>query len=214
VVGIVASKLAERHDRPTVLISTRDNPGKGSARSVAGFDLYSSLQRCRHLLEAFGGHSYAAGLSIREERIASLRHTINLVGRPGGRALGERPVLDVDARVSFDQLRSPFLKELRRLMPFGNTNPSPVFITERVYLGKSPRVVGNNHLRLSISQKPFVLPAIGFNLGDLAANFCRDLSFNVAYALDLDPSPRATGHQLRLCDVQFPYSFEPACEAF
>jgi single-stranded-DNA-specific exonuclease len=214
VVGIVASKLAERHDRPTVLISTKDDPGKGSARSVPGFDLYSSLQRCSHLLESFGGHSYAAGLSIREERIGSLRTAINLVGRPGGRAQGERPVLDVDARVAFDQLRSPFLKELRLLMPFGNTNPPPTFITEGVYIGKSPRVVGNNHLRLSLSQKPFVLQAIGFNLGDLAADFCRDLSFNVAYSLDLDPSPRADRHQLRLRDVQFPYSFEPACEAF
>jgi single-stranded-DNA-specific exonuclease len=214
VIGIVASKLAERHDRPTVLISTKDDPGKGSARSVPGFDLYSSLQRCRHLLESFGGHSYAAGLSIRKDRIGSLRHSLNLVGRPEGRALGERPVLDVDARVAFDKLRSPFLKELRRLMPFGNTNPPPTFITEGVYLGKSPRVVGNNHLRLSLSQKPFVLQAIGFNLGNLASSFCRDLSFNVAYSLDLDPSPRANGHQLSLCDVQFPYSFEPPCEAF
>jgi len=214
VVGIVASKLAEQHDRPSILISTCADPGKGSARSVPGFDLFSCLQRCRHLLESFGGHSYAAGLSIREERIDALRQMLNLSERPEGRAKGDRPVLDIDATIAFDRLRSPFLRELRLLMPFGNTNPPPTFITEGVLLGKSPRVVGNNHLRLTLSQKPLIKQAIGFSMGDLAASFCRGLSFNVAYSLDLDPSPHAGGHQLRLCDIQFPYSFEPPCESF
>jgi single-stranded-DNA-specific exonuclease len=212
VIGIVASKLAEQHDRPSILISTSAEPGKGSARSVPGFDLYSCLQRCRHLLESFGGHSYAAGLSIRGEKIVALRTILNRCERPDGRATGERPILEVDARIAFHNLRAPLLKELRRLMPFGNTNPAPKFITEGVLLAKSPRVVGNNHLRLSLAQKPFVKQAIGFNMGDLAADFCGGLSFNIAYSLDLDPSPRAEGHQLRLCDVQFPYSFEPAHE--
>jgi len=214
VIGIVASKLAEQHDRPSILISTSTDPGKGSARSVPGFDLYSCLHRCRHLLESFGGHSYAAGLSIRSEKIPALRAMLNQCERPDGRATGERPVLQVDARISFDNLRSPLLKELRLLMPFGNTNPAPTFITEGVLIAKSPRVVGNNHLRLSLAQKPFVKQAIGFNMGGLAADFCGGLTFNIAYSLDLDPSPRAGDHQLRLCDVQFPYSFEPAHEIF
>ena len=135
---------------------------------------------------------------------------LNDCERPEARPTGERPVLEVDARISFDTLRSHFLKELRLLMPFGNTTPPPTFITEGVLLGKSPRVVGRNHLRLTLAQKPFVKQAIGFNMGDMAADFCGGLSFNIAYSLDLDPSPRAGDHQLRLCDIQFPYTFEPA----
>jgi single-stranded-DNA-specific exonuclease len=213
VIGIVASKLAEQYDRPSILISTGEDPGKGSARSVPGYDLFSCLQSCSHLLESFGGHSYAAGLSIRKERIPALREMLNLCQQAEGRARGERPLLEVDARISFAVLRAPFFRELKRLMPFGNTNPSPTFITEGVRLRSSPRVVGNNHLRLALVQKPLVKTAVGFNMGDMAAGFSREFSFNVAYSLDLDPSSRSDTHQLRLCDIHFPYAFEPAHES-
>jgi single-stranded-DNA-specific exonuclease len=210
VIGVVASKLAERYTKPTILISTEDDPGRGSARSVPNFDLFSALQECRHLLEAFGGHSYAAGLSILQRNIAPLRDLLNSLSPSSLPASGDRPLLNIDARVDFQDLRSDLLSELNRLMPFGYTNPAPTFLAERVFLNRQPWTVGRNHLRLSLAQKPHVRQAIGFNMGHLLNSFAGNLSFNIAYTLDLDPNRSVEQQQLRLSDIQFPYSFEPA----
>jgi single-stranded-DNA-specific exonuclease len=208
VIGIVASKLAERYGKPSVLISTERNPGKGSARSVPDCDLFSSLLKCRPLLEAFGGHPYAAGLSIRPEKIALLRRELNSLETPSRKETSARRTLEIDAQVGFDELRTPFLEELRRLMPFGHANPNPVFAAENVFLSRPPRTVGNNHLRLSLLQKPFTRQAIGYHMGDLAESLSAQFSFHVAFSLDLDSHPAGKGSQLRLLDVRFPYTFE------
>lgn len=210
VIGIVASKLAERYAKPAVLISMEGEMGKGSARSIPNFDLFSSLQHCRHLLETFGGHSYAAGLSIREENIPRLRDLLNTLPLPAGEDATGRPSLKIDARIDFRQLRSPLLSELALLAPFGYGNPAPVFFTEKVFLNRSPRTVGRNHLRLTLVQKPDTWQAIGFNMGDLAGSFARGLAVNVAYSVDLESGSSAAHKELRLCDIHFPYSFEPA----
>ncbi len=208
VIGIVASKLAERYGKPSVLISTERNPGKGSARSTPDCDLFSSLLKCRPLLEAFGGHPYAAGLSIRPEKINLLRRELNALEAPPGKAAEARRAIEIDAQVGFDDLRTPFLEELRRLMPFGHANPNPVFAAENVFLSRPPRTVGNNHLRLSLSQKPFTRQAIGYHMGDLAESLSTQFSFHVACSLDLDSHPAGKGLQLRLHDIRFPYTFE------
>jgi single-stranded DNA-specific DHH superfamily exonuclease len=99
-------------------------------------------------------------------------------------------------------------------MPFGYTNPAPVFLAERVYLKRPPRTVGKNHLRLGLTQKPFTRQAIGFNMGNLAESLSMNLSFNVAYSLEIDVRLPAAEQQLRICDIQFPYSFEPSDDDF
>jgi single-stranded-DNA-specific exonuclease len=208
VIGIVASRLAERYGKPSILISTERDPGKGSARSTPDCDLFSSLLKCRYLLEAFGGHSYAAGLSIKPEKIAVLRRELNSLEAPSGKETKDRSAVEIDAQVGFDDLRTPFLKELRRLMPFGQANPNPVFAVEHVFLSRAPWTVGNNHLRLSLSQKPFTRQAIGYHMGDLAESLSTQFSFHVAFSLDLDSRPAGRGSQLCLRDIRFPYAFE------
>ena len=116
--------------------------------------------------------------------------------------------LEIDAQVAFEDLRTPFLEELRRLMPFGHGNPNPLFAAEQVFLSRAPRIVGNNHLRLSISQKPFTRQAIGYHMGDLAESLSAQFPFHVAFSLDLDSRPAGKGSQLRLRDIRFPYTFE------
>jgi single-stranded-DNA-specific exonuclease len=207
VIGIVASKLAERYGKPSILISTERTPGKGSARSTPDCDLFSSLLRCRPLLETFGGHPYAAGLSIKPEKIGLLRRELNSLDTAPGEATALR-VMEIDAQVGFDDLRTPFLEDLRRLMPFGHGNPNPLFVTEHVLLSRAPRIVGNNHLRLSLSQKPFTRQAIGYHMGDLAESLSAQFSFHVAFSLDLDSRPAGKESQLRLRDIRFPYTFE------
>jgi single-stranded-DNA-specific exonuclease len=204
VIGIVASKLAERHLKPCLLISSDGEPGRGSARSGPNFDLYDSLQECRDLFEAFGGHAFAAGLSIRKENIPVLRQRLS--GRSLPRSEPSRNTLNVDARLSFAQLRAPLLKELAMLMPFGYSNPSPVFISEGVHLASQPRLVGRNHLRLEILQKPHRMRAIGFQMGDMIEHFSGGFAFDIAYNLDIDPQNPGNLRDLRLADINLPYA--------
>lgn len=204
VIGIVASKLAERHLKPCLLISTEGDPGRGSARSGPNFDLYASLQECRDLFEAFGGHAFAAGFSIKKERIGTLRDCLNNLSRP--REGTSRDTLNIDARLAFSQLRAPLLQELARLMPFGYSNPSPVFINEGVYLASQPRLVGRNHLKLDMRQKPHRMRAIGFQMGQMLEHFSSDFAFDIAYTLDIDPLNPANLRELRLTDINLPYA--------
>ncbi len=209
VIGIVASKLADRYLKPAILISTREDPGKGSGRSVTDFNLFSKLRKCRHLLETFGGHHHAAGFSIKKKNIPLLRGELRSLARQDSESGFPSLSLDIDDRLDFRQLRSPFFAELRRLMPYGSENREPTFTTERVFIARPPRTVGTNHLRLALRQKPHVKQAIGFQMGHFLGSLSQKLAINVAYSLDLDPSPPGSPQQLRLCDIQLPYYSGP-----
>ena len=172
VIGIVAAKIAERFARPALLISTGHEPGKGSARSIAEIDLYARLDGCRRLFTSLGGHSHAAGFSIREADIALLRRELNCDAAGVGASARERRI-DIDALVNFKDIGPGLSRELRRLAPFGQRNPEPTFATRDVRLAQPPRTVGNNHLRLTLVQKTrepertalHRQSFIGFNLG-------------------------------------------------
>lgn len=205
VIGIVAAKIAERYGRPALLISTGRDPGKGSARSVADVNLYDRLCRCRHLFTALGGHSHAAGFSIMERDVPRLRAELNAALAPGdaGRPPGRR--LDIDGELDFALVRPALGEELRRLAPFGHGNPEPVFSTRAVRLAQPPRTVGNNHLRLSLVQKPHARSFIGFNLGGFAPALATGLGIDVAYDLDLEGGGHGGWERLRLRDIRIPY---------
>lgn len=211
VVGIVAARIAERFGRPALLISTGKEPGRGSARSVAEIDLYARLSASRHLFTSLGGHSHAAGFSIRSADIGELRRSLNRddAGRSVVPPATRR--LDVDALVHFKDIVPGLSRELCRLAPFGHRNPEPTFATRGVQLAQPPRVVGNNHLRLTLVQKTQQeQPAahrrafIGFNLGAFANNLASGMSVNVAYDLDLEGGAFGSWERFRLRDVGTP----------
>jgi single-stranded-DNA-specific exonuclease len=166
VVGIVASRLVERYYRPTVLIAAESGGvGRGSGRSISGVDLYGALATCRQLLDRFGGHRAAAGLSIQLDRVDQLATQFNA-------ALAERTTEDdfiartrVDAEVSLNGLDARCLDDLARLEPCGMGNPEPVFLARDVKV-RDRRIVGEHHLKLQLEQGGRTLPAIGFGMGD------------------------------------------------
>ena len=209
VIGIVAAKISERYSRPALLVSSGRDPGKGSARSVADVNLYAELCRVRHLFTSLGGHAHAAGFSIREADIPELRRELNLTA-PGAAPAAAGRRIDIDADLDFADLRPALVEELRRLAPFGHGNPEPAFATRAVRLAQAPRTVGNNHLRLTLAQKPHTRSFIGFNLGGFAGDLAAGLGIDVAYDLDLEGGSHGGWQRYRLRDIRIPYERSPA----
>ncbi len=153
VIGIVASRIVEEFYRPTVLISLKDGVGKGSGRSIPGFDLYAGLSRCSDLLLGFGGHKYAAGLSVAGENIAALQERLSRTVLDHFGAEGFVRTVTIDAPVSFDDLSGDLLRDIERIAPFGQGNPEPRLGAKGLEV-TSIRPVGNNrHLKMRLRQQ-------------------------------------------------------------
>ncbi|MBN2415154.1 single-stranded-DNA-specific exonuclease RecJ [bacterium] len=167
VIGIVASRVAEFVYRPTIMIAIEDGIGKGSARSIANFDVYRAMKECEHLLIDFGGHKYAAGLSIEAEKIPLFRERFQQVAAA---YLSEEDYVQkqlYDAEISLDEISDKLFRLINQLAPFGPGNTRPVFMTRDVQVAGTPRIVGGNHLKFKARQAGRVFDAIGFNLGHL-----------------------------------------------
>lgn len=151
VIGIAASKVAERINRPCVVISLEEDLGHGSARSIGAYHLLNGLTACADLFEKFGGHSHAAGLTIRRDRIPELRRRLNehAAGQLSDADL--LPVQHVDAELHPSALSLSIVEELKRLEPFGAGNPRPVFMTREMRLAAEPRVIKERHLKLRVT---------------------------------------------------------------
>ena len=151
VIGLAASKIAERLNRPCVVISLDGDAGHGSARSIEAYHLFDGLTACRDLLEKFGGHSHAAGLSIRREQIPEFRRRLN---EHAASCLTEQdlvPTLNIDAEVQPRQLSFQLSRELGALEPFGAGNPRPVFATRGFRLLSEPQIIKDQHLKLRVA---------------------------------------------------------------
>jgi single-stranded-DNA-specific exonuclease len=158
VIGLAASKIAERLNRPCVVISLDGDAGHGSARSIAAYHLYDGITSCRDLLDKFGGHSHAAGLSIRRDRIDEFRRRLN---EHAGSCLTEDdliPAIEIDAEISPPELSFQFSQDLRALEPFGAGNPRPVFMTRGWRVMSEPQVIKEQHLKMRVcgeNNRPF-----------------------------------------------------------
>ncbi len=174
VIGIVASRLVDEFFRPTALISVQNGVGKGSARSVPGFDLYEGLNACSDLLLGFGGHKYAAGFTIAEENITPFRERLNAVAQERMGPAGFVRTLSVDGPVALDELTMDLMQELDKLSPFGQGNPEPRLGARGLEV-IGARIVGNNHLKFRVRQgNGAVLGAIAFNRGSLLGGPVRE----------------------------------------
>ncbi len=151
ILGIVASRLAERFFKPTILITVRDGFGKGSCRSIRGFDLYPGLCRCSGLLEDFGGHSMAAGIKIKTANIDSFKESFDNIVSAYLQKENPVPELTIDCELSFDDINEHFIDEIESLKPFGSENPEPVFLAQNIAVS-DPKIVGQNHRRMLLSQ--------------------------------------------------------------
>jgi len=174
VIGIVASRIVEEFYRPTALICIQDGLGKGSARSIPGFDLYEGLVGCKDLLLGFGGHKYAAGFTIAQENIQKFRERLSALVLERIGPQGFVRTLSVDSAVTLDELTFDLMEKIEKLAPFGQGNPEPRFGARDLSVVSS-RIVGSNHLKLRLRQQSGVfLDAIAFNRGNLLGKEVRD----------------------------------------
>jgi single-stranded-DNA-specific exonuclease len=169
VLGIVASRIVETYYRPVVLVAVKGALGKGSARSIPGFDLYSALQACRHCLEDFGGHAMAAGLTIKAENLVEFQQTFEQAVTRMSQPDDPVPELAIDSEIHFNDISEKLIDEIESLEPFGTGNPAPVFMARNIKV-VSAKMVGGNHRKMVLvqdadrSQKPVY--AICFNAED------------------------------------------------
>lgn len=208
VVGIVASRLVEAFYRPTIVF-TRSQGGlvTGSARSVHGFDLYDAIESCSDLLENFGGHLYAAGLTLREENLDAFCERIEKF--ISGRIIPEMqtPVVEVDAMLNFSQITPKFLRILKQFQPFGPGNTAPVFLTENVYDNGNGRKVGaeGGHLKLELIQEshPYHhISAIAFNMAGFFDHIKAGNPIDVCYSIVENYYRGTANTQLRIKDMR------------
>lgn len=199
VIGIVASRIAEKYYRPTVMIALKNGIGKGSARSIHPFMLYEGLKECSHLLNEFGGHDYAAGLSINEENIEKFRDAFERVAF--GKLSDEDmvPEMDIDATMDLNDVTEGLVKELDNLAPFGEANPEPLLCSTGLGIADC-RVVGNNHLKMRVKQGRTVRDAIGFGMGNL--NISPGINLDTAFIPQINLWNGGKSIQLKLKDVR------------
>ena len=207
VVGIVASRLVEAFYKPTVVLTKSNGMVTGSARSVQGFDLYASIESCADLLENFGGHVYAAGLTMKEEHLEEFCRRMNSFVSDTITSEELTPVVDIDARLDFSQITPKFLRILKQFQPFGPGNSNPVFLTDDVYdAGNGRRVgAGGVHLKLDLIQEsqPYrQIGAIGFNMAQYYDFIKEGNPIDVCYSIVENFYRGSSTVQLRLKDIR------------
>jgi single-stranded-DNA-specific exonuclease len=203
VIGIVASRLVERFHRPTIMIAIDQEEGKGSARSIPGFHLYEALGECDEFLIRYGGHKYAAGLSISPEDIGPFREKFRKVSDQRLTDDDLLPRLFIDGELELAQIDTSLIKLLDLFAPFGPQNMRPVFQTRNLSVWGEPYVVGKNHLRLRVKKDKAVFDCIGFGLGDMVKPLSmKGVRLDLAYVIETNYWNDTYKIQLRIKDVK------------
>ena len=205
VIGIVASRLTEIYFRPTVVLTRDDNLATGSARSVAGFDVYSAIKNCRDLLLNFGGHTYAAGLTMKWADVKEFRKRFQAYVEEHIQPEQREAILDIDAVVDFKDITKKLHSDLKRFAPFGPGNPKPIFCTLDVYDFGTSKVVGREqeHIKLELvdSKSNNVMNGIAFGQSASARYIKSKRSFDIAYTIEDNVFKRGA-IQLQIEDIR------------
>ncbi len=187
VVGIVAAKLADKYWRPTFVLGLEKGVYRGSGRSVNNFHLFEALSECDALLEAYGGHRGAAGLTVHEDNLEKFKNHINAVAKARVNLKDLVPILKIDAQVPLSTWQDlEVLGSIENLAPFGVGNQRPVFCSRNLFLKSAPSCVGKNTLRLWVSDGKLTVKAIGFGMADYAALLKEGSKVDLAYCVSLD----------------------------
>ena len=199
VIGIVASRLVEKFHLPTIMIAIDNGEGKGSARSIPGFHLCNALKECEGLLLRYGGHKYAAGLTIQPDKIEAFREKMKEVSHSLLTSDDLVAKLNIDAEIELSQINNEFLDMLETFAPFGPQNMRPVFLTRNCEIVGQAYCVGKNHLKMKVRKGESVFDVIGFGFGDWVNNLSgRGCLVDLVYVVEYNTWDGHTRIQLRL----------------
>jgi len=206
VIGIVASRLTDMYFRPTVVMTRDGQFATGSARSVAGFDVYSAIKSCRDILINFGGHTYACGMTIKWADVEKFKQRFEEYVATHIQPTQTVPTMKVDAIIDFCDINKRLLHDLKRFSPFGPGNPKPIFATNNVYDFGTSKVVGREqeHIKLELvdSKSPTVMNGIAFGQSAAARYIKSRRSFNISYTIEENIYKRGN-IQLQIEDIHF-----------
>ena len=205
VIGIVAARCVEKYYRPTVILTESNEKITGSARSVKDFDLYEAITRCSDLLDKFGGHKYAAGLTMDPNNLVAFRQRFEEVVASTLTEEMKTPVIEIDLPISFDALTSKFNSILKQMAPFGPENHKPVFEAKDVYVLNSLTSFKDKHLRFTAAQEgnDAVFNTVGFDMMESYSRMAAGERFRIAYTLEENSFNGNTSLQLRIKDIKF-----------
>ncbi len=205
IIGIVASRITEQYYRPAVVLTRSDQLATGSARSVTGFDVYKAIQSCADLLENFGGHTYAAGMTLKVENVPEFAHRFEAYVAEHILDEQTRPALDITAVLDFKDINFDFFQQLRRFGPFGPGNERPVFCTHRVYDYGTSKVVGRGqeHIKLELvdNKSNTVMNGIAFGQSSQARYIKTRRAFDICYYIEENTHKRGEV-QLQIEDIR------------
>ena len=200
VIGIVSSKITEMYFKPSILLCEEDDYGKGSGRSIPGFDLYEALTECKEFIDRFGGHSMAIGINIKKENfenfkdkleeIATQKHIEDIV-----------PILKIDAQVSLDEISKDMVDSLKELEPFGEENKTPLFVFKNLKIDSIRALSEGKHLKLTLKDSKNIVNAIGFNLGELTNEYKIDDKVDVVGNLEINSFNGMENIQINIKDI-------------
>ncbi len=200
VIGIVSSKITEMYFKPSILLSLEEGLGKGSGRSIPGFDLHDALMRCEDSIEKFGGHSMAVGIAVKEdnlntfykefEKIAEEHKTEEII-----------PIVNVDAKVELSEINKTMVEDLKELEPYGEANKMPVFAFKNVKIDSIRSLSEGKHLKLTLRENNQIVNAIGFNMGKLADEYRIGDKIDIAGVLEINTFNGVDNLQINIKDV-------------
>ncbi|MBN2729174.1 MAG: single-stranded-DNA-specific exonuclease RecJ [Bacteroidales bacterium] len=207
ILGIVASRLTEHYYKPTIVFTQSVDTGliTGSARSIRGFDIYEAIESCSDLLEHWGGHTYAAGLSLREDNLDIFKERFEDFAQKHMTEDIKTPIIEVDTFLDFNAITKKFFNLLRQFAPFGPGNMSPIFQTNEIYDNGYSKIVGEKHLKLFVTQKFYKglgHPGIAFQMADHYPMIEGQKPFDIVYAIEENEWNGNTTIQLNVKDIR------------
>ena len=201
VIGIVASKITEIYYKPSILICLEGDKGKGSGRSVPGFDLYTALTKCSDYIEKFGGHSMAIGITIKKENFEKLKETIEKYAQESNIS-DIMPIINIDKEINLKNINIEEVKSLELLEPFGEANKMPLFLLRNLKIDSIRALSGGKHLKLTLKQDNNIVDAIGFNMGDLSKEYLLGDKVDVVGTIEINSFGNKENIQINLKDIR------------
>ena len=201
VIGIVSSKITDMYFKPSILLSfEEDGIGKGSGRSIPGFDLHDALMKCNDCIEKFGGHSMAIGITIKKENFEKLRDKLEKI------AIEEHineivPVIKIDAKVNLSEIDKDMVESLRQLEPFGEGNKMPIFAFKNLKIDSIRALSEGKHLKLTLKDNNFIISAIGFNMGELVEDYRIGDKVDIVGTLEINSFNGMDSIQINMKDI-------------
>lgn len=204
VIGIVSSKVTEMYYKPSILICFEDDEGKGSGRSIQGFDLHEALGKCQKHIERFGGHSMAIGITIKKSEFDEFKQDVEKYTE-NTNIKDLIPIIKIDKEITIDDINMDTIKELKKLEPYGEANKMPIFIYKNLKINSIRALSEGKHIKLTLKDKNVVIDAIGFNMGNLVNEYLLGDRIDVVGSLEINKFNGKESIQLNLKDIRKSY---------